>query len=293
MDHCPEIQIPEEKDIEALSKSDVFTKIFACLQSAWLVVQCIARACQQLPITQLELSTIAFITCGIGMYLLWWDKPFGVERRELLVAIDWEFETASQKEREKILRDTQARAAEHAEWLRQRREASDIWKGFLQPDYIELEDLTAILQIMYRTMRRLLGIPTSSNCLLPSETGGTSLAFYFAGALFSAFHVLAWNWDFPSKPTKIAWRVCAITAMCGNLVVFCVLRVSRRSKVNGGFFYDKPLMIRSASWIAVVTSVIYCLARLGLIVLIFYCFSSMPVTIYQTVNWTKFLPHFS
>jgi hypothetical protein len=37
--------------------------------------------------------------------------------------------------------------------------------------------------------------------------------------------------------------------------------------------------------------VTYVVARLGLIVLIFYCFCSMPAGVYETVHWTDFLPH--
>ena len=39
--------------------------------------------------------------------------------------------------------------------------------------------------------------------------------------------------------------------------------------------------------------IVYIISRLGLIVLVFYCFSSMPASVYKTVDWTNFLPHFS
>ncbi len=37
--------------------------------------------------------------------------------------------------------------------------------------------------------------------------------------------------------------------------------------------------------------VAYIVARLGLIALIFYCFCLMPAGVYETVQWTDFVPH--
>ncbi|WXC67367.1 hypothetical protein SNK03_013158 [Fusarium graminearum] len=73
-----------EEDIRDLGKSDAFTKVFALLQCNWLVIQSIARAAEGHAISQLELSTLAFIPCALAMYILWWQKPFGVERRRVL-----------------------------------------------------------------------------------------------------------------------------------------------------------------------------------------------------------------
>jgi hypothetical protein len=61
------------------SKADVFTKIFAIVQCTWLVIQSITRASIGLPITQLELVTMAYVVCAVVMYGFWWYKPFGVE----------------------------------------------------------------------------------------------------------------------------------------------------------------------------------------------------------------------
>ncbi|RLL96200.1 hypothetical protein CFD26_101502 [Aspergillus turcosus] len=72
-------------DIQDRSKSDAFTKFFALLQCAWLVIQSIARACAGLPITELELTTLAFIFCAFVMYWFWWDKPFDIQTPTILL----------------------------------------------------------------------------------------------------------------------------------------------------------------------------------------------------------------
>jgi hypothetical protein len=64
--------IVSEGSINDRSKSDVFTKSFAIIQSTWLILQCIARTSAGLPITELELATTAYVLSAVIMYGLWW-----------------------------------------------------------------------------------------------------------------------------------------------------------------------------------------------------------------------------
>jgi hypothetical protein len=45
----------------------------------WFIMQCIARSKEHLPITEIELVTLAFATLKFITYGLWWDKPLGVQ----------------------------------------------------------------------------------------------------------------------------------------------------------------------------------------------------------------------
>ncbi|EIM79895.1 uncharacterized protein STEHIDRAFT_21373, partial [Stereum hirsutum FP-91666 SS1] len=78
--HAPEI-IPtlSREEILDKSKADGLSKALACLQTGWFCTQIIARAIQNLPISLLELTTLAHAFCMIAVYLLWWDKPFEVQ----------------------------------------------------------------------------------------------------------------------------------------------------------------------------------------------------------------------
>jgi hypothetical protein len=71
--------ITTKESIDDRSKSDAFTKVFAIVQSSWLIIQSIARVSAGLPITELELATMAYVFCALIMYVFWWHKPFGVE----------------------------------------------------------------------------------------------------------------------------------------------------------------------------------------------------------------------
>ena len=68
-----------KEEIWDKSKADRLTKIIASTQAIWLVAQVIARGIQHLPVTLLELSTVALITCTGATACFWFQKPLGVE----------------------------------------------------------------------------------------------------------------------------------------------------------------------------------------------------------------------
>jgi hypothetical protein len=67
-----------KKEIEDRSKGDGLSKSLAVWQTAWFVVQCIARRGQQLDITGLELLTCALAVLNGVMYFFLWNKPLHV-----------------------------------------------------------------------------------------------------------------------------------------------------------------------------------------------------------------------
>jgi hypothetical protein len=68
-----------EKEIQDRSRGDVLSKGLVIVQTGWFVFQCIARSVEHLPITELELVTLAFATLNFVTYGLWWDKPLSVQ----------------------------------------------------------------------------------------------------------------------------------------------------------------------------------------------------------------------
>lgn len=69
---------PSEEEIKDRSKSDSFSKLIVLVQTLWFVMQCIARHIEHLPITELEVATLAYTIPILGMYICWWSKPLGV-----------------------------------------------------------------------------------------------------------------------------------------------------------------------------------------------------------------------
>jgi len=67
-------------DIEDRSKGDALSKGIAILQLAWFVLQLGVRYTQNLPITLLEIDTLALASLTSIAYGFWWKKPKDVGR---------------------------------------------------------------------------------------------------------------------------------------------------------------------------------------------------------------------
>lgn len=73
-----------QADIRDKGKADNIVKALTLLQVMWLLIQTIARCIQHLPLTTLELSTLAFVLCALLIYFFWWNKPYDVGVRTIV-----------------------------------------------------------------------------------------------------------------------------------------------------------------------------------------------------------------
>ena len=60
------------------SKASGLAKFITCAQALWFCSQCIARLCQDMAISLLELNTFAHCISAFVIYLFWWHKPYDV-----------------------------------------------------------------------------------------------------------------------------------------------------------------------------------------------------------------------
>jgi len=67
-----------KEEIADRSKGDYLSKTIVLFQATWFVGQCIARGAYGLPVTELEVVTLAFASLTGVVYYLWWDKPLDV-----------------------------------------------------------------------------------------------------------------------------------------------------------------------------------------------------------------------
>jgi hypothetical protein len=67
------------EDIKDKSKANRMGKAIACFQIVWLLSQIIGRSVSHLPVTLLELSTLAYVLCALVCYGFWWHAPFDVQ----------------------------------------------------------------------------------------------------------------------------------------------------------------------------------------------------------------------
>lgn len=68
-----------EDQIEDMNKGDAFVKFLAICQIFWLFIQLIVRRQQGMPITQLEVLTLAFTVCSILTYCMLYNRPKDVQ----------------------------------------------------------------------------------------------------------------------------------------------------------------------------------------------------------------------
>lgn len=81
------------------SKGDSLTKGFVVIQTTWFVLQCIARGVKHLPITELEVVTLAFAALNLVTFAFWWNKPLNVRCPIIVDGEDGDEEVRVQGER--------------------------------------------------------------------------------------------------------------------------------------------------------------------------------------------------
>lgn len=77
--HDPDL-IPDisEGSITDRSKGSSLGKAILIAQLAWFCTNCISRLAQHLPLSLLEIATVAHGLCAMITYVLWWYKPLNL-----------------------------------------------------------------------------------------------------------------------------------------------------------------------------------------------------------------------
>lgn len=261
-----------DADVADKSHADIITKLLAIVQSGWLIVDSITRKARGLSISQLELATMGFIVCALAMYGFWWHKPFNVERRHVVVKLACPEEQRS---------DARARADSEPEPV--------CSLGGRVTDLSEEEFLSLIVKFEDGDFGDRFH-PTAKSIapFLPSA------AMYATGAFFSAVHLAAWNWRFPSPLARTLWRSAATAALVTSFSpfwmypLFFLTEAFQERAITLG---EKIVEVVAIS-MAVLLPSVYVISRITILVLTFYCFAAMPESAYERVQWTAFIPHF-
>ncbi|KAF9008024.1 hypothetical protein BDQ17DRAFT_1217770, partial [Cyathus striatus] len=76
------IQFPmmSKEEIQDKSKSSAFAKHLLGLQAIWFNLQCFARFDDGLPLTLLEVTTLALVMANVTTIGTWWHKPYDVQK---------------------------------------------------------------------------------------------------------------------------------------------------------------------------------------------------------------------
>ncbi|KAG2117511.1 hypothetical protein BD769DRAFT_1778022 [Suillus cothurnatus] len=286
-DGSVEIPIIMEADIEDRSKGDALSKGIAIVQLVWFVLQLVARYIQKLPMTLLEFETLAVATLTCIAYGFWWKKPKTVGRP---YAVYWKG-TASPPSELAYDKVDAIFAAEN-------------WVDLLLTYVYSLPSLMGV---------GIFNSPHAVHSRRVPSIGGYDvdsahrhrvivlLVGCFSGAVFGGIHCLGWNVLFQGHTEQILWRAASLAIVFAPLSIFVL---NGYAIWLGHFWLDHFWLDRSwldhwsnvgeaiAFLILLASLLIYIVARFTLLVLVLMSFQSLRAPgIYDTVAWTKFIPH--
>ena len=126
------------------------------------------------------------------------------------------------------------------------------------------------------------------NQLPNADRDYTTGDYFFIGStwlsvagVFGGLHLLAWNYELPTPEEKTLWRFSsiAIMALPPAFYFWEILRWRRGS-------------LGSVNLVGLVAMFLYLVARIYNFVEVFFSLRSTPEGLYETVQWTNFIPHF-
>ncbi|KAF5357683.1 hypothetical protein D9758_007405 [Tetrapyrgos nigripes] len=174
-----EIRATKVQDIEDKSKGDAVSKGLALLQTLWFLVQILTRAIQHLPISELEIATVAFAILNLLVYGLWWYKPLDVQRPIMIGPGPGEYEIS---------------ATSWRQWFSFRKFMDLVFGQYS----CEPEESISV---------PIVWVPVGN--LGQAEFIMSGVAAFIAASIFGAIHCFAWNFSFPTSTEQMMWRISA------------------------------------------------------------------------------------
>lgn len=165
-------------EIQDKSKADWFLKSLAVIQVAWVITNVLVRYITRLPISQIELATVAFSIMAVLIYLANWWKPKDISCPTML----------------QFLGQGRPHGAK-----------PDAKQSFIQRILSPTETVDKCVPVFVERV---------ANDIVWLE-GDIPLLFYLmAGSsfVFGALHCIAWNFEFPTTVELICWRVASLAS---------------------------------------------------------------------------------
>ncbi|KAJ6565537.1 hypothetical protein DFH09DRAFT_1473634 [Mycena vulgaris] len=174
----------EVAEIKARSKGDALSKGVALTQGLWFITQCLARVHQHLPVTEFEVTTLAFAVVNVFIWSIWWTKPLDVEQPIQIGPVEEPSDPGS------------APLLVYSNWLE--RLPGALTGNYSQPGYNPVVSTS---------------VPSFWSVEWESAADNGSIAVIiecFVGSIFGAIHCTAWKADFPSTDEMWMWRTCSL-----------------------------------------------------------------------------------
>ncbi|KAJ7276761.1 hypothetical protein C8J57DRAFT_1127036 [Mycena rebaudengoi] len=240
-------------DITDKSKGDALSKGVAFAQGAWFMTQCFAHLTQNLPVSELEVATLAFAVINVFIWLLWWNKPLDVRRPIMVIPLDDQHQN------------------------------SPLTGG--TPSIVD--KFFGILGGRYNAYIPAVHTSVPSFWSSSGNQDKNDFAFFIeclVGSIFGAIHCMAWNADFASTVEMWMWRSCTLAVTAIPLIIAFSGAATTLVESNSGLY-----ILLGVIWLP--SLLIYPIARLFLIILPLIAMRAPAAGSLVDVNWTIYIPH--
>ena len=260
--------MPTKVEIKDRGKSDWLAKSLVLLQTLWFVMQCIARAIKHLPVTHLEIITLAYAAMNFAIYTFWWNKPLNVNRPVRVFQ-----RTKPEKTHHQVTEQTSE--VRELSWKAIGKGLETIF-GYI----IGIQDKDIDMSHRDRVPRFW------ANCVGRGVLIA-DLMVIGVGVCFGAIHCIAWVFSFPTHTELLMWRISCVAITAVPVYIFLMIALAylldkmgyRKFSLTVGVFGALP------------AGILYILARAVTLVLAFISLRELPSGAYETVHWTTFIPH--
>ena len=315
-----------EKDIKHKNKAQSFVRIVTLLQISWFSMNCIGRAAQNLAMTTLELTTLAFIFCTFGSSFCWLHKPMDLETPVILTPAT-------------TMSGILARRGDRA---------NEPWE--LTPlDFVLRTDkkewlwnigwswILAVLKDVFRMNFRPKARPMERipNDDFPQPPRRTFPLLAVIHGTYGAIQVIGWNFHLPTATERFLWRLTTTSTLVCILVImlldqYTFLSPSLFKEFVPGYSPEQnapPIEKHHESWAGkhpvckglsrlaarmqnpakrhpkwkipmrilipcIIFGAIYTLSRTYILLEDAISLRSLPSSAYETVDWSAMFPHF-
>ena len=268
-DNTPDIDfssfiVPTEAEIKDRGKSDWLAKSLVLLQTSWFVMQCIARAIEHLPVSHLEIVTLAYAAMNFVICVFWWNKPLNVNRPVRVFRKSDVEEPISEARR-----------------LVSEAKLNGLMTMF---DFIiggQDEDVNLSHE---DKVPRFWANSTDDDFIT------ADLVVLGVGICFGAIHCIAWHFSFPTHAELLIWRVSCVAITAVPFYIFLMEFLAEW--LDSSDFDTTANIIGDIGGISILPAfILYILARIFTLALALTSLRDLPPGAFDTVHWTTFIPH--